>query len=43
LENKKKAATNSPKKAIKRKDRIEEGRALGLGMKREHESIDLRA
>jgi hypothetical protein len=35
LENKKKVATNSSRSAFKRKNRVEEGGALGLGMKRD--------
>jgi len=43
LENKKKVVTDSPRNALKRKNRVEEGRTLSLGMKREHESTNLRA
>jgi hypothetical protein len=35
LENKK-VATNSPRSVLKRKNKVEEGRALGSGMNREH-------
>jgi hypothetical protein len=42
LENKKKVVVDSPRSAFKRK-KFEEGRALSLGVKREHEIIDLRA
>ncbi len=42
LQNKKKAITDFLS-ALKRKNRVEEGIFLGLGVKREHESIDLRA
>jgi hypothetical protein len=43
LENRKKAIANSPKSAFKRKNTIEEGVASSLEVKKEHESIDLRA
>jgi hypothetical protein len=43
LENRKKAIANSPKSALKRKNTIEEGVASSLEVKKEHESIDLRA
>ncbi len=43
LENKKKVIVHYPKNAFKRKNKIEEGGALGLGVKREQKSIDLRA
>jgi hypothetical protein len=43
LENIKKVATNFPRSAFKRKNKVEEGEALGLGVKREHEIINLRA
>jgi hypothetical protein len=42
LENRKKATTYSPRSVFKKKNKIEEGRASGLRMKREQESIDLR-
>jgi hypothetical protein len=42
LENKKKVVANFPRSALKRKNKIEEGRALSLGVKREHESIDMK-
>ncbi len=35
LENRKKAVANSPKSALKRKNKVEKGGASGLGMKRE--------
>jgi hypothetical protein len=35
LENRKKVAINSPKIALKRKNKVEEGGASSLGMKRE--------
>jgi len=43
LENKKKATTNSPRSAFKRKNKVQEGEALGSRMKREHESTNLKA
>jgi hypothetical protein len=43
LENRKKATTDSPRSAFKKKNRIEEGRALSSRVKKEHESTDLRA
>ncbi len=43
LENRKKATTKSPRSALKRKNKAEEGGALGLGIKREQESIKSRA
>ncbi len=43
LENRKKAATNSPKSVIKRMNKVEEGRTSSLLVKREHESIEVRA
>jgi hypothetical protein len=43
LENKKKVATNSPRSACKRKNRVEEGGALGSRVKREQESTNVRA
>ncbi len=43
LENRKKGATNSPRSAIKRKNIVEEGGALGLRLKREYERINLKA
>ncbi len=43
MENRKKATTKSPRNALKRKTRIEEGGALGLRVKREHDSIEARA
>jgi hypothetical protein len=42
LENKKKATTNSLKNVLKKK-KVEEGEALGLGVKREHESKNVKA
>ncbi len=43
LENRKKATTNSPRSAFKRKNKVEEGGASHWGVKREHESTNLRA
>ncbi len=43
MENKKKATTNSPRNVIKRKNIVKEGGTLESGLKREHESIYLRA
>ncbi len=44
LENRKKVAINSPKIALKRKNKVEEGGASSLGMKREiQESTNVRA
>jgi hypothetical protein len=43
LENKKKVAIDFPRCAFKRKNRVEEGKALGLRVEREHESTNLRA
>ncbi len=43
LENKKKVAIDFRRSALKRKNRVEEGRALSLRLKREQESIDLKA
>ncbi len=43
LENKKKVATNSLRSVFKRKNKVEEGGASSLGVKREHENIDLKA
>jgi len=43
LENRMKVVIDSPKSALKRKNKVEEGRALGLRVKREQESIDIRA
>ncbi len=43
LENIKKVATNSPRSAFKRKNIVEEGRALGSEVKREHKSTNLKA
>jgi hypothetical protein len=42
LENREKVATDFPRSALKRKNKVEEGRASGLGVKREHESTNLR-
>ncbi len=42
FENKKKVVTDSPRSVVKRKNRIE-GVALGLGVKRELESTNLKA
>jgi hypothetical protein len=38
LENRKKASTKSPKNLFKRKTKVKEGGALGLGVKREHDT-----
>jgi hypothetical protein len=35
LENRKKVTTDSPRSVFKRKNKVEEGGALGSGMKRE--------
>jgi hypothetical protein len=43
LENKKKVVIDSPRSVFKRKNKVEERGALGLRVKKEHESIDLRA
>ncbi len=43
LENGKKVAANFPISAFKKKNIIEEGGTLGLGVKREQESVDLKA
>jgi hypothetical protein len=43
LENIKKAVVDSPRSDFKRKNRVEEGGVLGLGVKREHERTNLRA
>jgi hypothetical protein len=43
LENKKKAATNSPRNDLKKKNIVEEKGVSSLGVKREHDSIDVRA
>jgi hypothetical protein len=43
LENKKKVVVDSPRSALKRKNKIEEGRTSSSGVKREHESTNLRA
>ncbi len=37
MDNIKKATSNSPRSALKRNNRVEEGGALGLGVKREHD------
>jgi len=42
LENRKRDIAESPRSALKRKMKVEEGEALGLG-KREHKSIKVRA
>jgi hypothetical protein len=42
LENRKKATRNSLKNVLK-KNKVEEGEASSLGVKREHESIDVGA
>ncbi len=43
MENRKKAALNSPINAFKKKNIVEEGRALGLRVKGEQESIEAKA
>jgi hypothetical protein len=43
LENKKKVVAYSPRSAFKRENRVEGGGASSLRVKREHESINLRA
>jgi len=43
LENRKKAIANSLRSVFKRKNRVEEGGALGSKVKREQERIDFRA
>ncbi len=43
LENRKKVVVNFPRSAFKRKNKVEEGGALGSRVKMEHENIDLRA
>jgi hypothetical protein len=43
LNNRKKTTTDSPRSAFKKKNRIEEGGALSLGVKKEEESTNLRA
>jgi hypothetical protein len=43
LENKNKIVINSPKDALKRKNKVEEGGDLGSRVKREHECRDVRA
>ncbi len=43
LKNKKKATIDSPRNVFKRKNKVEEGGASGLRVKREQDSINLRA
>ncbi len=43
LENRKKTIANSPRNAFKRKNKVEEGGALGLRVMREHESTNMKA
>jgi hypothetical protein len=43
LENIKKGAVESPRSALKRKNKVEEGGTLGSGVKREYESIEVKA
>jgi hypothetical protein len=43
LENRKKATIDSPRSAFKRKNKVEKGGVLGLGVKREQDSTYLRA
>ncbi len=42
LENRRKIATKSPRSALMRKNIAKEGGTLGLGIKKEHESIKAR-
>ncbi len=42
-ENRKKVIANSLRSAVKKKNKVEEGGALGLGMKMEQESIKVKA
>jgi hypothetical protein len=43
LDDKNKIAVDFLRSALKRKNKVEEGRTLGSRVKREHESIELRA
>jgi hypothetical protein len=43
LDNRKKVATNFPRSALKRTNKVEEGGASSLGVKREHESTYVKA
>ncbi len=43
LENRKKVAVDSPRSALKKMNKVEEGGTSGLGVKREHESTNLKA
>jgi len=43
LENRKKVVADFPRSVIKRKNKVKEGGALGLGVKKEHKSTNLRA
>jgi hypothetical protein len=43
LENRKIVATNSPRVVFKKKNKVEEGGASTLGMRKEHENIHIRA
>jgi hypothetical protein len=38
LDNRRKVATKSPRNALKRKNKVEEGGALGSRVKKEHET-----
>jgi hypothetical protein len=43
MENKKKVIAKSLRNALKKKNKVEGGGALSLGMKREQESIEIKA
>ncbi len=43
MENKKKTLVDFPRSALKKQNKVEEGGATGSGVKREHESTNLRA
>jgi hypothetical protein len=43
LENKKKARSDSPRSALKKKNKVEEGGVSSAKVKREHESTNVRA
>ncbi len=43
MENRKKVTTDSPRSVFKRKNKVEEGGASSLKVKREHESTNVRA
>jgi hypothetical protein len=42
LENKKKVVADFPRNVLKRKNEVEEGGASSLGVKREHESTNVK-